>query len=124
MRLQHFITSYCYPGQWPRVVSSGYQPVLGIDPDPRVVATVGIHPRVAHLVDDSDLTRLERRLPCRRVVGLGEVGMDYQMATYDQTRTQKRLLRKMLPLAVRYQLPVAIHARGTKAGADCLKILQ
>ena len=119
MRLLYLITNYCYPGQWPRVLSTGYQPALGIDPDPKVGTTVGIHPRVAHLADDGDLIRLERQLPFRRVVGLGEVGMEYQMATDDHTRTQKMLL-----LAVQYQLPVVIQARRTEAGTDCLRIPQ
>ncbi|MFP8875534.1 MAG: TatD family hydrolase, partial [Myxococcota bacterium] len=45
--------------------------------DPRVWASVGVHPHDAEKLDDSGRDELETLLDAPRVVALGESGLDY-----------------------------------------------
>lgn len=85
-----------------------------------VWATIGIHPEYhgANAVDF--LTRAVMTHP--RVVGVGEIGLDYHECGGDTRDAQIKLFTTQLDIARQYDLPVAIHTRD--AERDTLDILR
>ena len=75
-----------------------------------IFVTIGYHPDQIDVVDDEDLKNLEKLLKNKKVVGIGEIGLDYH---YDDTKNEKQieLFEKQLELAVKYDMPVVIHSR-------------
>ncbi len=86
-----------------------------------IYATVGVHPHDAKDLTDADLATIERLASHKKVVAIGEIGLDYY---YDNSPrdTQKYWFKKQLVLAERLNMPVVIHNRD--AIADTLKILK
>lgn len=83
-------------------------------------ATIGIHPEY-HGVDAAKfLTRDVLTNP--RVVGVGEIGLDYHECGGDTRDAQIKLFAQQLDIAREYDLPVAIHTRD--AEHDTLDILR
>ncbi len=89
---------------------------------PMVYCTLGIHPHEAGLWDQtmSDFIR-EKATNHPRVVGLGEMGLDYYYNNATP-QTQKRAFQDQLQLASDLDLPVEIHTRD--AEEDTLEILR
>ena len=75
-----------------------------------IFVTIGYHPDQVDVVSDTDLKTLEKLLKNKKVVGIGEIGLDYH---YDDTKKEKQieLFEKQLELAVKYDMPVVIHSR-------------
>ncbi|HZJ75838.1 MAG TPA: TatD family hydrolase [Clostridia bacterium] len=84
-------------------------------------AAVGIHPHEAGNTEDCYLAQLSELLEDRKVVAIGEIGLDYHY-DFSPREIQKRLFNEQLHLAVKFSLPVIIHNR--KAHADTLEILK
>lgn len=87
-----------------------------------VFAAVGIHPHETSGFDeDRDLPRLEELCTSRKVVAIGEIGLDYH---YDHAsrEDQMRALAAQLRLARDRRLPVVLHNRESEA--DLLRILE
>lgn len=87
-----------------------------------VYAAVGVHPHDARLYDDDAERRLVEILRSGgRVVGLGEIGLDYH---YDNSPrdVQREVFARQLRLAREMSLPVVIHSRD--ADDDTLAILR
>lgn len=83
-----------------------------------IFATIGIHPEYAGTDASAYLT--ESVLTHTRVVGVGEIGLDYHFGNENRT-AQIKLFEQQLDLARRYDLPVAIHTRD--AEDDTIAIL-
>lgn len=82
---------------------------------------IGIHPEEADRYKQVDLDFLENNLNHERVVGIGEIGLDYHYAK-DNKEKQKELFERQLQLAEKYHLPVVIHSReSTQDTIDILK---
>jgi TatD DNase family protein len=79
--------------------------------DPRIFATVGVHPHEAVDLDDAGRALLEGLLDAPRVVAVGEVGLDYHYMNSPR-EVQREVLAEQLALARRRGLPVSIHVRG------------
>jgi TatD DNase family protein len=75
-----------------------------------VYATVGVHPHDAKTVSTGDLSMLAALAETRRVVGIGEVGLDFYR-NLSPPDTQGRAFREQLALAREVQLPVVVHSR-------------
>ncbi|KAF0092374.1 MAG: TatD DNase family protein [Fusobacteria bacterium] len=75
-----------------------------------VYALVGIHPHDASIYNDEMEHRLEELLSNDKVVGLGEIGLDYH---YDNSprEKQREVFIKQLELAKKIGKPVVIHSR-------------
>ena len=86
-----------------------------------VYVTIGYHPSEAKLVCKNDIIELENKLSNSKVVGIGEIGLDYHYGK-DDIDLQKQLFREQLKLAEKYSLPVVIHSRD--ATEDTIKILK
>ena len=86
-----------------------------------VFATIGYHPSEADIIIDSDLSFLEEQLCLDKVVGLGEIGLDYHYGKENREK-QISLFEKQLAIAEKHHLPVVIHSRdATFDTIDCLK---
>ena len=83
--------------------------------------SIGIHPQsVAELYDDY-LKRLEELSKEKKVVAVGEIGLDYYW-TKDTREKQLEVFEEQLLLAKRLDLPVIIHSR--EATEDCMNLLK
>lgn len=86
-----------------------------------IYVTIGYHPDQVDNVTDDDLVELEKLLKDDKVVGLGEIGLDYHYEK-DKRNSQIKLFEKQLSIAERLNIPVVIHSReATKDTIDCLK---
>ena len=86
-----------------------------------VFLTIGYHPSEASVIRDSDIDLLEKQLSNKKVVGIGEIGLDYHYGKED-IDLQKSLFRKQMDLAEKLNLPVVIHSRD--ATEDTISILK
>lgn len=83
--------------------------------------SVGIHPEYADSFGVEDIPRLrELALSSKKVVAIGEIGLDYHYEGYDRER-QIALFRAQVELANELDLPVIVHSRD--ATGDCMEIL-
>jgi TatD DNase family protein len=87
---------------------------------PDVWATAGVHPHDAAESDEAAQGEVERIAAERRVVAIGEVGLDF-FRNLSPPETQKRVLRRFLALARRLRKPVVLHCRD--AHAEILALL-
>jgi TatD DNase family protein len=85
-----------------------------------VFACVAIHPHHAGQATADGLAQLELLAALPRVVGIGEIGLDYYRDRSPR-ETQAAAFRDQLRLAARLRLPVAIHDRD--AHTDTMRIL-
>ena len=86
-----------------------------------IYLTIGYHPSEAKIINADDLVLLEKQLHEDKIVGIGEIGLDYHYGK-DDIDLQKDLFRKQLELAEKYKLPVVIHSRD--ATNDTINILK
>lgn len=77
---------------------------------PWIYATVGIHPHEAKRAEDRHFNLLRAAAKHPKVVGVGEIGLDYY---YDHSPrdVQKRVLVRQLDIAREVRLPIIIHCR-------------
>lgn len=87
----------------------------------RIYATVGIHPHEAKTATKETLDKLNVLAANPKVVGYGEIGLDYAKA-YAPVDIQKTACRAQLQLAKALNLPVVIHDRD--AHEDILTLLK
>lgn len=84
-------------------------------------AAIGIHPNSSMEFDGASIGALRDMASHRRVVAIGEIGLDYYRESSPK-RAQKAALEKQLELAAELELPVIIHNR--EAAADLMAILE
>lgn len=86
-----------------------------------IYALVGIHPHDADTYNDEVEAELREMLLREKVVGIGEIGLDYY---YDNSPrdVQKEVFIKQLKVALEMKVPVAIHSRD--AFLDTFNILK
>lgn len=88
---------------------------------PDVYLTLGYHPSEVEYVTDNLLLDLEEKLKLGKVVGVGEIGLDYHYGK-DNIEDQILLFEKQLKIAEKSKMPVVIHSRdATKDTIDILK---
>ena len=90
------------------------------DRHPDVWATAGVHPHDAAASDEAAQAEVERIAAERRVVAIGEIGLDF-FRNLSPPETQERVLRRFLALARRLRKPVVLHCRD--AHAEILALL-
>ena len=84
--------------------------------DPRVFATVGVHPHDADQLDEEGRRKLARWLDAPRVVAVGECGLDYYYENSPR-EIQRRVFAEQVAWARERALPVSIHVRDRAGGA-------
>jgi TatD DNase family protein len=86
-----------------------------------IYATVGVHPHDARHFTEHHAEQIRQLAQHPKVVGLGEIGLDYYRDRSPR-EMQKRVLVRQLELARQAKLPVVIHCRD--AWADLTEIIQ
>lgn len=86
-----------------------------------VYAAVGIHPHDAGTADDEVIRQLRELGAAPKVVGFGEIGLDYAK-NYSAKEAQLPVFIRQLELAKELRLPLIIHDRD--AHEDCLRLLR
>lgn len=81
--------------------------------NPEVFAVVGIHPHDAHSWSAAVGERLRAALRGPKVVGLGEIGLDFYR-DYAPHDLQREVFRAQLAIARDTGLPVVIHSRAAE----------
>ncbi len=82
---------------------------------------IGIHPEVVEEYDEEDLTFIEKNIKNKKIVAIGEIGLDYHYSKENKDK-QKKLFEKQLQLAEKYNMPVIVHSRdATLDTIECIK---
>lgn len=86
-----------------------------------IYAAVGVHAHEAEEATENDLTEIEKLYENKRVVAVGEIGLDYH---YDFSPRERQLevFERQLALANKLKLPVIIHDR--EAHEDTMNLLK
>ena len=88
---------------------------------PFIFATVGVHPHDAASANAEELEGIEKLLSEPKVVGIGEVGLDYHYMNSPK-EAQQEIFRYFIRLALQSGYPLIIHSRD--AEEDTLRILE
>ena len=86
-----------------------------------IYGTLGIHPEDIDSISDNSFKFIEDNLNNKKIVAIGEIGLDYYWVK-DNKEEQKELLRKQMKIAEKYNMPVVIHSR--EAIEDTYNILK
>ncbi|MDD6012685.1 MAG: TatD family hydrolase [Oscillospiraceae bacterium] len=88
---------------------------------PQIYAAVGVHPHEAEEVTEQDMQKLRALYAEKKVVAVGEIGLDYHYDFSPRDR-QLEIFEKQLALSKELSLPVIIHDR--EAHEDTLRLLK
>lgn len=86
-----------------------------------VYAAIGMHPSEIKKMEKDDLNKIEELLINKKVVAIGEIGLDYHWDK-DNKEEQKEVFIKQIKWANKYNLPIIIHSRD--AAEDTYNILK
>ena len=86
-----------------------------------IYATVGYHPHESKDAKHSYIYELEQLLNYKKVVAMGEMGLDYHY-NHSDSNIQKKVFKEQLELAKSYDIPAIVHNRN--ADNDILKCLE
>ena len=86
-----------------------------------IFGTIGLHPECASNYTQTDLDYIEKNLLNDKIVGLGEIGLDYYWNT-ENKELQKEAFIKQIELANELELPIVIHSRD--ASVDTIDIIK
>lgn len=88
-----------------------------------VYAAVGIIPAEVKSMKQGDLKEIEKLLSNKKVIAIGEIGLDYYWDRDDKLKhEQKKAFIEQIRMANKHNLPVSIHCRD--AYQDLLEILK
>lgn len=86
-------------------------------------AAIGIHPSDVKKAGPNDLDALKKLATNKKVIAIGEIGLDYYWDKEEEVKAQQReYFVKQINLANELDLPISIHCRD--AIEDCLQILK
>ena len=83
-------------------------------------AAVGVHPDDCDEIDDAGIEKLREMSKDKRVVAIGEIGLDYYWHK-DNSDIQKNAFKRQIELAKELSLPIIVHSR--EAARDTMDIL-
>ena len=89
-----------------------------------VFAIVGVHPHHSDKVVEGWDKEIEKLAKMEKVVGIGEIGMDYfsyKSNGIADPKKQREVFKKQIEIAIANKLPLQVH--GRHAGKDILEIL-
>lgn len=87
----------------------------------KVFCAVGFQPEYAAEFNDGDIAKIEALLNNKKVVAIGEVGLDFYW-TRETEQVQKRMFVRQIELADKHKLPICIHCRN--AAPEMFEILK
>ena len=77
---------------------------------PCMYGAIGIHPEDVDGVTQEDVKFIEDNLDNKKIVAIGEIGLDYHY-TKENKDEQIKLFEMQLSLAEKYDIPVIVHSR-------------
>lgn len=77
-----------------------------------VYGTIGFHPTELEDFKLKDLEWLERNASNEKIVGIGEIGLDYHYENTDKEK-QQLVFRKQLEIASKMRKPIVVHSRDS-----------
>ncbi len=80
-------------------------------------AVIGIHPDELEGITKRDFEDLFKKTEMEKVIGIGEIGLDYYNHVCDKS-LQEKWFRYQLEKAVELDLPVVIHSRDAEADTE------
>lgn len=83
-----------------------------VDKYDNLFGVIGIHPEEVKNVTDKSFKIIEENIKNNKIIGIGEIGLDYHYGK-DDIELQKKIFIKQLDLARKYHLPVVIHSRDS-----------
>lgn len=86
-----------------------------------IYVAVGIYPEYSNQITEEDLKQLKEIANNKKVVAIGEIGLDFHNEGFD-AEAQKKLFIRQLEIADELGLPFCIHCR--KAVEDLYEILK
>lgn len=86
-----------------------------------IFAAVGIHPEDCYDLPEDYLYKIEQLAAGKKVVAIGEIGLDYHYEGYNK-ELQQKCFKEQLLLAAKLDMPVVVHSRD--ATKDTLDILR
>lgn len=86
-----------------------------------VFAAVGVHPHDASKADDTSLKRIADLSYNKKVVAIGEIGLDYHY-DFSPPDVQRTIFEEQIEIAKSANLPVSVHNR--ESDLDLIKILE
>lgn len=90
---------------------------------PECFAAVGVHPSDVKRMGPNDLVKIEELLTNKKVIAIGEIGLDYYWDKDKEIQDQqKEFFVKQIEIANKHNLPISIHCRD--AYEDCYEILK
>jgi TatD DNase family protein len=95
---------------------------------PRIYTSIGIHPHEAKVADEAAYRELEGLARHPRVIGWGEIGLDYWYE-FSPREVQQSVFVRQMELARATGKPIVIHCRGSRQNAgdawdDVIRLLQ
>lgn len=81
-----------------------------IDKYDNMYGALGIHPEEIDNFQDSDIYFIEENIKNKKIVAIGEIGLDYHY-TKENKEEQIKLFERQLELAEKYDIPVIVHSR-------------
>lgn len=86
-----------------------------------IYGTIGIHPNEYNDMKEEEIERIEKNLTNPKIVGIGEIGLDYYWDK-DHESIQKEYFIRQIELAKKYKKAIVIHSRD--AAEDTYEILK
>ena len=102
-------------------VKSSVEAVELADKYKEVYAIIGVHPSEVEYVESNYIDTLKKLSENKKVVAIGEIGLDYHYQPFDKD-LQKKVFLEQLELANEVNLPICIHSRD--ATGDLIKMLE
>ncbi|MGY6172439.1 TatD family hydrolase [Candidatus Mycoplasma pogonae] len=81
---------------------------------------LGIHPSE---VEKENVSKLEKFIANNKIIGIGEIGLDYYHPLNPKREVQITTFKMQLDFALKYNLPVMLHVREEAAYEDVNNIL-
>tara|TARA_B100000686_G_C16751978_1_gene953083 strand:+ start:986 stop:1744 length:759 start_codon:yes stop_codon:yes gene_type:complete len=75
-----------------------------------IYASIGIHPHEAQNVSKNYLKKIQKNTSHHKVIGIGEIGLDYYY-NFSDPKIQKKIFLEQLILAKDLEMPTIIHCR-------------
>jgi TatD DNase family protein len=92
-----------------------------------IYASTGVHPHDARLADEASYKEMERLIADKRVIAVGEIGLDY-FYKHSEPEIQQQVFIRQMDIARAARLPVTLHIRpaveSDAAWEDAFRLLR